>query len=632
MEQLIPVYNKLQEIFASCRVKLDIDLPRIVVVGSQSAGKSSVLESLVGRDFLPRGTGIVTRRPLVLQLVNHPEEYALFNETKKFTNFDAVRQEIINDTQRVCQDKQISNEPILLRIFSPNVITLSLVDLPGIVANRLPGQPADIVERVKKMVVEYIKAPNTIILAVTPANVDIATSDSLSIARTVDPEGKRTIGVLTKLDLMDRGTSAANVLNGTAYPLALGYVGVICRGQADIDDNMSFERHLKNEEKFFKQNRIYGEYGSSQGTPFLRRRLSSILLSHIKKLLPSINSKVNHDLAKTKEELEHYGPGASELDLPTAMHTEISHFQGALQESIIRGSVASKINQELNYDLIKKLVDVDALGNLSEEKLMTFIRNSNGYQGSMFIPQHAFVELLTQAIPKLAPACIATVDDIANTMRQAVSKCRHDQRSVFPALYEKLNRLADKCIDSTLSEVKALVNDFIEIEASYINIHNPDFIHGYTILNQLMPRTEVGQDRAVTFNLQDMSDIANKLELYDKERFSVIFDIFTKGPSDTNKTKVTCNLINGLTRDYLSIVLKSLTNYVPKAIVTLLIEETLNMKLKNECSKLGRAGDATLLMREDPKIEGKRGKCRAVIAVLEEAAVELRRIERWEDL
>ena len=73
MDQLIPLVNKLQDALAMADVEEPIDLPQIVVVGSQSSGKSSVLESLVGRDFLPRGSGIVTRRPLILQLINTRE-------------------------------------------------------------------------------------------------------------------------------------------------------------------------------------------------------------------------------------------------------------------------------------------------------------------------------------------------------------------------------------------------------------------------------------------------------------------------------------------------------------------------------------------------------------------------------
>lgn len=153
MEQLIPVINRLQDVFAVVE-STPLDLPQIVVVGSQSSGKSSVLESIVGRDFLPRGAGIVTRRPLVLQLFHKtshssgPKEWGEFlhqvsvltvlhtaktQPGKKYFDFDQIRQEIENETNRVTgTNKGISPHPINLRIYSPSVLNLTLVDLPGL--------------------------------------------------------------------------------------------------------------------------------------------------------------------------------------------------------------------------------------------------------------------------------------------------------------------------------------------------------------------------------------------------------------------------------------------------------------------------------------------------------------------
>lgn len=173
MEQLIPIINRLQEVFEAVDPESTndafsaLDLPRIVVVGSQSSGKSSVLESLVCRDFLPRGKDIVTRRPLVLQLIHNTpiikrsisrdsheqqqleeEEDEGFSEAietelewaefghlpgQRFTDFLWIRREIEADTNRVAGvNKGISRVPIQLRIYSPRVVNLTLVDLPGI--------------------------------------------------------------------------------------------------------------------------------------------------------------------------------------------------------------------------------------------------------------------------------------------------------------------------------------------------------------------------------------------------------------------------------------------------------------------------------------------------------------------
>jgi len=259
---LIKTVNKLQDAFATVGVQNPVDLPQIVVIGSQSSGKSSVLENIVGRDFLPRGTGIVTRRPLVLQLINRPSETS--NETskpngttkdspdsskepeewgeflhipgQKFYDFDKIREEIVKDTElKTGKNAGISPQPINLRVYSPNVLTLTLVDLPGLTKVPIGDQPKDIEKQIREMILKYITKPNAIILAVTAANTDLANSDGLKMAREVDPEGSRTIGVLTKVDLMDQGTDVVDILAGRIIPLRLGYVPVVNRGQKDIE-------------------------------------------------------------------------------------------------------------------------------------------------------------------------------------------------------------------------------------------------------------------------------------------------------------------------------------------------------------------------------------------------------------
>lgn len=238
MEGLIGIVNRLQDSFAQLGVSMDLDLPQIAVVGGQSAGKSSVLENFVGRDFLPRGSGIVTRRPLILQLINGPNEFGEFLHCrgKHFTDFDDIRKEIEAETDRVTgANKGISQLPINLRVTSPHVLNLTLVDLPGMTRVPVGDQPKDIEDQLRDMIMLYIRKPNCLLLAVTPANQDLAISDALKMAREVDPEGIRTIGVLTKLDLMDDGTDAKDILDNKVFHLRRGYVGVVNRSQKDIE-------------------------------------------------------------------------------------------------------------------------------------------------------------------------------------------------------------------------------------------------------------------------------------------------------------------------------------------------------------------------------------------------------------
>ncbi|KAK0420604.1 hypothetical protein QR680_014785 [Steinernema hermaphroditum] len=153
-QQLILLLNKFQDLSTKLGdTVLDLDLPQIAVVGVQSAGKSSILENFVGKDFLPRGSGVVTRRPLFLQLINDPEERGVFlhKPNEKFTDFNKIRMEIERETDRTTgSNKGISNVPINLKIYSPNVLNLTLVDLPGITRVAQGDQSQDIETVVKE--------------------------------------------------------------------------------------------------------------------------------------------------------------------------------------------------------------------------------------------------------------------------------------------------------------------------------------------------------------------------------------------------------------------------------------------------------------------------------------------------
>lgn len=300
MDQLIPIFNRLQQVIdaaqqsdnhsaiynASRRLtSLAVELPTIVVIGSQSSGKSSVLEGLVGRDFLPRGKDIVTRRPLILQLNNHEGEetndYAVFGHqpNRNYSDFVLVKKEIEMETERVAgRGKSISKQPIYLSIYSNKLLPLTLIDLPGITKIPVADQPANIEQQIKDLVLEYASRPNALLLAITPANSDLANSDALKLARQVDPSGQRTIGVLTKLDLMDAGTNAMEILqNRASFRLKHGFVGLVMRSQQDIMNGMLIEEAVEKERHFFKTHPQYRHLHGRVGIRFLGEELNKVL-------------------------------------------------------------------------------------------------------------------------------------------------------------------------------------------------------------------------------------------------------------------------------------------------------------------------------------------------------------------
>lgn len=230
---------------------------------------------------------------------NNPDEWGEFLHLpgQKFHDFSQIREEIVRDTEKMTGKNAgerfgyaysstaahilqgISPNPINLRIFSPNVLTLTLVDLPGLTKVPVGDQPRDIEKQIRDMLMRFISKPNAIILAVTAANTDLANSDGLKLAREVDPEGSRTIGVLTKVDLMDQGTDVVDILAGRVIPLRLGYVPVVNRGQKDIDQSKSIASALENEKKFFENHPSYAGKAQYCGTPWLARKLNIVSLA-----------------------------------------------------------------------------------------------------------------------------------------------------------------------------------------------------------------------------------------------------------------------------------------------------------------------------------------------------------------
>lgn len=284
---------------------------------------SNRAKSIVGRDFLPRGQGIVTRRPLVLQLIHTPvpdsehttQTYTEWGQflhiDKRFTDFDEIRKEIEQETFRVAgQNKGISKLPIHLRIYSPDVLDLTLVDLPGLTKIPVGDQPSDIERQIRSLVLDYISKPNCVILAVSAANVDLANSESLKLARSVDPQGRRTIGVLTKLDLMDAGTNASDILTGRVYPLKLGFIGVVGRSQQDIHSGKSMADAMESETEFFRSHGAYRNIAHKNGTKYLARTLNQVLMNHIRDKLPDMKARLNTLMGQAQQELNSFGDSA----------------------------------------------------------------------------------------------------------------------------------------------------------------------------------------------------------------------------------------------------------------------------------------------------------------------------------
>ncbi|XP_026095871.1 dynamin-2 isoform X3 [Carassius auratus] len=520
MEDLIPLINKLQDAFSSIGQSCNLDLPQIAVVGGQSAGKSSVLENFVGRDFLPRGSGIVTRRPLILQLVNNKAEYAEFLHCKgrKFVDFDEVRQEIEAETDRITgSNKGISPIPINLRVYSPHVLNLTLIDLPGMTKVAVGDQPPDIEHQIRDMILQFITRESCLILAVTPANTDLANSDALKVAKEVDPQGLRTIGVITKLDLMDEGTDARDILENKLLPLRRGYIGVVNRSQKDIDGRKDIRAALAAERKFFLSHPSYRHMAERMGTPHLQKTLNQQLTNHIRDTLPGLRSKLQSQLLSLEKEVEEYKNFRP--DDPTrktkALLQMVQQF-GVDFEKRIEGSGDQVDTAELSggarinrifherfpFELVKIVFDEKEL----RREISHAIKNVHGVRTGLFTPDLAFEAIVKKQIIKLKEPCLKCIDlviqELINTVRQCTNKL-----GSYPRLREETERIVTTYVREREGKTKDQVLLLIDIELSYINTNHEDFI-GFANLD--FRRMDDGTIPGYSNNSAQQRNVVNK--------------------------------------------------------------------------------------------------------------------------
>lgn len=511
MQELIPLVNQLQDAFSGLGMACPIDLPQIAVVGGQSAGKSSVLENFVGRDFLPRGSGIVTRRPLILQLINSKAEWAEFLHAKgkKFTDFNEVRKEIEAETDRLTgKNKGISSVPINLRVYSPHVLNLTVIDLPGLTKVPVGDQPADIEFQIRDMLMQFVTKENCLVLAVTPANTDLANSDALKLAQEVDPTGVRTIGVLTKLDLMDEGTDARDVLENKVFALRRGYVGVVNRSQKDIDGRKDIRAALAAERKFFLSHSSYRHMADKLGTPYLQKSLNQMLTNHIRDALPSLRSKLQAEVLLMEKEVEEYkkfrpgDPGMKTKAMLTLVQSYSLEFErriegggssdGVVSQELSGGAKISRIfHERFPFELVKLEIDEKQM----RREISYEIKNQLGVRVGLFTPDMAFEEIVKRQVKKLLQPSLKCVDMVSTELGAVIQKCA-EAMAKYPRLRDETERILSTQLREQEQACKEHLKLMIEIELSYMNTNHPDFI-GFDKAS----KTKQGGTRAATNQL-----------------------------------------------------------------------------------------------------------------------------------
>ena len=627
LRKLINLIDQLRD----CGVNEYIKLPRICSLGTQSSGKSSVLESIVGLDFLPRGDGVVTRRPLELRLnhINSGEPWAIFEERKgtKFTDFIKVRETIEALTDEICKtNKNIVDKPIVLNVYSQTCPDLTLVDLPGVTRVPIGDQPKNIEQITKDMARRYAEDPLTIILCVIAANSDIATSDGLMLAKEIDVTGSRTLGVLTKLDIMDAGTDARRALLNEEIPLKLGYVGVKNRSKQDLINKLSMAETSKKEREFFKSHPVYKNIPAGHlGTDVLINKLTKIYFRIIRENLPRIIKAINDRVKSAEEELQSLGQ-----PMPTDDAGKMSMLWNMINEycDIFRNVLQGKYNN-------KRLSFLDGEGGFKIKILYKkLLENFTGdYKATKGYTDENINYALTIHEGDSIPG-FPSVDAFIYLLRPQLEKLRDPIEECFQSVFQYLDFLSGKILEKTFTRFPQAINDMTDLVTNYL-IEERDktkylidsvvdmeinylFTNDYEYLNNFTTFIPKSQRPVNTNNNQPGQQGQGGQGAGNNNN-----EIRPQPPIDAKSIFI--KEIRNRIEAYFKLIVRNLRDSIPKIMGNYLIkeiEENMQLKLYN---KLYNAREMTDLLSEPESVAERRKELNDMIKVMRNAQKIIRR-------
>ncbi|XP_056610040.1 interferon-induced GTP-binding protein Mx-like isoform X6 [Triplophysa dalaica] len=584
-------------------IEKDLNLPAIAVIGDQSSGKSSVLEALSGV-ALPRGTGIVTRCPLVLKLKKVKNEdtwlgvLSFKDQHMELESPAEVENAVLDAQMKLAGQEGISHEVITLEIQSNNVPDLTLIDLPGIARVATGNQPKDIEKQIKDLIEKFIQKQETISLVVVPANIDIATTGAIQMASNVDPGGFRTLGVLTKPDLVDKGMEEAvvKIVKNLEIPLEKGYMIVKCRGQQDINDKLNLAEALEKERMFFKASAHFRPLlkDGKATIPRLAEKLTNELVLHITNSLPQLQEELKMKLAKTTQDLKLLGDGVplDEHEKNNFLIKKIHQYNDAL-EKLNRAEDDHKVSGKKVYTQIKK--ECDTWKMLLDKKtakmspvnlhlrteVVDNIRVHRGKELPGVVDKTTFESLICEHIDELEDPALTFLKDVRDIVLSSVNTIVVQHFERFPRLLREAEYPIEDFLEEEFQKAEEKVQSQFRMEKI---IYCQDSLY--------IRQQGVVQQQKVVPEISDVQNIAWNLNAY------------------------------------LTITSDRLANQVP--LIVLYHVDKYISRLQNEMYAINRRFDADDLLKEDDEVARKRKELKERSERLKNAGKRLTKFVRSE--
>lgn len=491
---VMELLNKL----SSLNFETEIEFPTMVVIGSQSSAKSSLLNSIMNMDILPTGSNMCSKNPVRIELLNS-EFYnikigyyidGIFNKKKEY-KIDKINEDetsiMKNDIikfgiENAGNKKNISENEIVIKLESPDIPNLTLIDLPGLVnvACVDEGQPENIKELIRNLISKYVSNKNTIILSVMPSRVDLEVDQALELTKEFDKNNERSIGILTKPDLMCNNSDISNyLLDNISSNLKLKYGYFAIKNKISNEDQTEYD--------YFNNHNIYSkmEDKSRLGIVNLSITLSNILLNKVRNYLPDIKININNRLINVEDELSKCNkliPCTNKDFLLNLLITEFSdEFNKSVENQSITMNYGRKIKQNF-IDYRDNLININILDTIDDNILQDIIINCEGNKMDYIIPVIDVLEKYIKdsrinPIMELKNPSIKCIEKTINTINEIINEILSlDNYIQYPNLKKIILEVTNESINLYKEDIIKELNTLINIEKNYIWTENKQFL------------------------------------------------------------------------------------------------------------------------------------------------------------